>query len=70
MATKLKTLDTANSWAVPTGEDIRAWEALARDEQLAQLQALFDSRECNEVSRLSYSEIVAAARLKARSNRG
>ena len=70
MSTKQKTLHTASSWAVPSDEEIRLWEALPRDKQLARLQALFESRECNEISSLSFFEIVAAARLQARSSRG
>ena len=69
MTAKLKTLDTAASWSTPTDDEIRAWEALPREEQLAQLRALFDSSECNEASRLTFAEIIAAARLKARPSR-
>ena len=69
MSAKLDTLDSATSWASPTDAEIRDWEALPRDEQIERLRAHFGSPECNTMSARSFSEIVAAARLKARSER-
>ncbi len=68
MSTKLDILETSTSWATPTDDDIRAWEALPRDQQLARMRALFDSAECNRLSHRPFAEIIAAARSKAISN--
>ena len=67
MTTKLTTLDATTSWAAPSDDDIRAWEALPRDEQLSQMRKLLNLPECSGVSDLSFADIVEDARLKARS---
>ena len=67
MATKLETSNRNTSWSTPTEEDIRAWEALPRDEQLARMRVLLDSDACNELSEASFEEIIAAARRQAKS---
>jgi len=69
MTAKSNLLETAVSWAAPTEEEIRAWESLPRDQQLAQLRALFDEPASNVMSKRSYGEIIAAARQKARQMR-
>ena len=52
------------SFACPTEEDIRRWEALPRSEQLRRLQMLFDSPECSAESSLTMDDILAQARNK------
>lgn len=69
MNEKLDILETSTSWATPTDDDIRAWEALPRDQQLVRLRAMFDSAECNRLSHRPFAEVVAAARSKGISNR-
>jgi hypothetical protein len=67
MTSKLDILERDSSWAAPTEDVIRAWQALPRDEQLAQIRALLGSSACTELSDASFDDIIAAARLKARS---
>jgi hypothetical protein len=59
-----------SGWAAPTEEDILAWEALPRDAQLRQLQELFASPACNEISPLTMDEVIARARSKVRERIG
>ena len=47
------------SFAAPRQEDIDAWQALPRDEQLRRLRAHMARPECAEVSDATMSEILA-----------
>ena len=57
-----KTLFRPTSWACPTGEDNRQWDALTRDEQLATLQNHFASTNCTTATETTVDEIVARVR--------
>lgn len=55
--------DRAKSWALPLSEaELRAWDALPREEQVGQLRALLQSEACQTISTRSFDEIVDAAR--------
>lgn len=62
------TITTSNSVmpsATPSEEDIRAWEALTRDEQLRRFRMLFASEECTTVTNSTMEEILIEARRRA-----
>lgn len=69
MASKHDIQDHSATWAAPTEADVSDWDSLSREEQVVRMRALFDSPECNKLSQRSFAEIVAEARLKARSVR-
>jgi hypothetical protein len=51
--------------ATPTEEEIRAWQALPRDEQLRRLRAALTHPDCTAVTTASMDEILAEARARA-----
>jgi hypothetical protein len=65
MADDPKTLDRVFPSAVPNEEDIRAWEALPREEQLRRLRASLSHPDCSTVSPATMGEILAEARRRA-----
>jgi len=65
MADDPKFLDRVLPSAAPNEEDIRAWEALPREEQLRRLRAALSHPDCSTVSRATMSEILAEARRRA-----
>lgn len=48
--------------ATPSEADIRAWEALSRDEQLRRLRAALTHSDCATVTTATMSEVLAEAR--------
>ena len=51
--------------ATPSEEDIRAWEALPRDEQLRRMRALLTSAACTTMTDRTMDDILAEARRRA-----
>jgi uncharacterized protein YbaP (TraB family) len=60
-----KALDRVLPSATPSEEDVRAWEALPREEQLRLLRAALTHPDCSIVSLATMSEILAEARRRA-----
>ena len=56
----------ASEWAAPSDDDSVGWVMLTRDQQLEQLQALLTEPESNDISALSFDEVVVRARGKSR----
>ena len=56
--------------ATPTEEEIRAWEALPRDEQLRRLRAVLTHPDCGTPTTDTMGDILAEARARAESRRG
>jgi hypothetical protein len=50
--------------ATPTEDDIRAWEALPRDEQLRRLRAALTHPDCSTTTPESMDDVLAAARAR------
>ncbi len=65
MTDEPKTLDRVLPSATPSEEDVRAWEALPREEQLRLLRAALTHPDCATVSVVTMSEILAEARRRA-----
>ena len=61
-----KDRDESRAWAAPTEQDIRAWESLPRDEQLRRLQELLSRPESNDISELSFDDVIARAKSRRR----
>ena len=53
-----------SSWAVPTAADDATWEAMTRAEQLATMQALFNSPACTTPTGTTVADILARSRAK------
>jgi hypothetical protein len=70
MADDPKTLDRVLPSATPSEEDIRAWAALPREEQLRSLRAALTHPDCSTVSPATMSEILAEARRRADARAG
>jgi hypothetical protein len=51
--------------ATPSEDEIAAWEALPRDEQLRRLRALLSSEEASTATDTTMAEILAEARRRA-----
>ena len=56
--------------AAPTEEEIRAWQALPRDEQLRRLRAALTHPDCGTPAVDTMHDILAEARARAASRRG
>jgi hypothetical protein len=56
--------------ATPSEEDIRAWEALPRDEQVRRMRATLTHPDCSTATDDSMGDILAAARARDGSSRG
>lgn len=65
-----KTLDRVLPSATPSEEDIRAWEALPREEQLRLLRAALTHPDCSTVTAATMGEILAEARRRADARAG
>lgn len=65
MSDEPKTLDRVLPSATPSEEDVRAWDALPREEQLQLLRAVLTHPDCSTVSAATMSEILAEARRRA-----
>ena len=61
MSDEPQTLDRVLPSATPSEEDMRAWEALPREEQLRLLRAALIHPDCSTVSAATMSEILAEA---------
>jgi uncharacterized protein YbaP (TraB family) len=70
MADDPKTLDRVLLSAAPSEEDIRAWAALPREEQLHMLRAALTHPDCSTVTAATMSEILAEARRRADARAG
>lgn len=60
-----KTVDRLLPSAAPSEEDIRAWGALPREEQLRLLRAALTHPDCSTVTAATMNEILAEARRRA-----
>ena len=56
--------------ATPSEEEICAWEALPRDEQLRRLRAVLTHPDCATATPSTMSDILSEARKRADSTRG
>ena len=56
--------------ATPTEDDIRKWDALARDEQVRRLRAALTHPDCATATPDTMSDILAEARSRNDSGRG
>jgi hypothetical protein len=63
------TLDRVLPSATPSEADVRAWEALPREEQLRLLRASLANPDCTTVSPATMSDILAEARKRADARR-
>lgn len=54
------------SWAVPSAEDDRLWQAMTREQQLAALQEHLGSADCVTPTEATIAEIVARARANSK----
>jgi hypothetical protein len=69
MTSDAAAIDDVRPSASPTEADIRAWEALPRDEQLRRLRAALAGADCATATTASMSEILAEARAHADARR-
>jgi hypothetical protein len=65
MSDKIETLDHVIPSAMPTEEDVRAWEALPREEQLRRLRAALSHPDCAIVSAATMKDVLDEARKRA-----
>ena len=65
MSSKTDTLDHINPSATPSEEEISAWEALPRDEQLRRLRAALAHPDCGTATTATMSEVLSEARARA-----
>jgi len=65
MSDKIDTLDQVIPSAMPTEEDVRAWEALPREEQLRRLRAALSHPDCAIVSVATMKDVLDEARRRA-----
>jgi hypothetical protein len=65
MSDKIDTLDHVVPSAMPSEEDMRAWEALPREEQLRRLRASLSHSDCGTVSGATMKDILDEARTRA-----
>jgi hypothetical protein len=65
MSDKTDTLDRVVPSATPTEEDLRAWEALPREEQLRRLRAALSDADCATVSAATVKDVLDEARKRA-----
>jgi hypothetical protein len=56
--------------ATPTEEEIGAWDALPRDEQLRRMRAALTHPDCSTPTTDTMRDILAEARARAESRRG
>ena len=56
--------------AAPTEEEIRAWQALPRDEQLRRLRAVLTHPDCGTPTVYTMGDVLNEARAPAASRRG
>jgi len=65
MSGKIDTLDRVVPSATPTEEDVRAWEALPREEQLRRLRAALSHPDCGTPTDATMRDILDEARKRA-----
>ena len=65
MSDKIDTLDRVVPSAMPTEEDVLAWEALPREEQLRRLRAALSHSDCATVSGATMKDVLDEARRRA-----
>jgi hypothetical protein len=65
MSSKLDSPDRVVPSATPNEDDIRAWEALPRDEQLRRLRESLTHPDCSTAVSDTMSEILELARARA-----
>jgi hypothetical protein len=65
MSAELDTLSRVLPTATPTEEDLRAWEAMPRDEQLRLLRMALTHPDCGTATAATMSDILAEARKRA-----
>jgi len=65
MAGSIGTMDHVSLSATPTEEEIRAWEALSREEQLRRLRSALTHPDCATATTATMSDILAEARALA-----
>jgi hypothetical protein len=65
MSSTTGTVDHVVPSAAPSEEDIRAWEALPRDEQLRRLRAALTHPDCATAVPATMSEVLDEARARA-----
>jgi hypothetical protein len=70
MSGKIDTLDHVVRSATPTEEDIGAWEALPREEQLRRLRAALSHPDCGRASAATMKDILDEARKRDARSRG
>jgi len=69
MTSDLTAIDDVRPSATPTEADVRAWDALPRDEQLRRLRAALGHADCQAASSATMSEILTEARARADTRR-
>ncbi len=69
MTSDVAAIDDVRPSATPTEADIRAWNALPRDEQLRRLRAALGHADCQAASTATMSEILTEARARADTRR-
>jgi hypothetical protein len=65
MSDKIDTLNHVVPSATPSEEDLRAWEALPREEQLRRLRAALSHPDCATVSADTMKDVLDEARKRA-----
>jgi hypothetical protein len=61
MSDKIDTLDHVVLSATPSEEDLRAWEALPREDQLRRLRAALSHPDCATVSAATMKDVLDEA---------
>ncbi len=64
MSRKTGASEHVSSSATPNDEDIRAWEALPREEQLCRLRAALAHPDCAKATPATMSEVLVEARAR------
>lgn len=62
MTNDIETLSPAAPSATPTEQDLRAWSALSRDEQLRRLRAALAHGDCAAVTADTMTDVLVEAR--------
>lgn len=65
MSRNADALDALRPSATPTDEDVRAWEALSRDEQLRRLRAALTHPDCGTATTATVKDVLGEARSRA-----
>lgn len=70
MTETIETLSRVVPSAVPSNDEIAAWQGLPRDEQLRRLQAKVTHPDCAAVSDATMSDILSRAQAAAKLRHG